>query len=140
MTRLGFALAMAAVVATASWAYGVNYRTKQVLARVDRLHAQIAAEREAVEVLRVEWAYLNRPERLRRLVALTNDRLGLAPIAPANLADIAELPFPPVEAEEEEGDAAAMVASSGLPQLRLGALEAAMPVPLPPPRPASWRP
>ena len=66
MTRLGFALSMIAVVATAAWAYHVNYRTKTVLGQVDRLRSQIAAEREAVEVLRVEWAYLNAPARLAR--------------------------------------------------------------------------
>ena len=31
MTRLGFTLSMIAVVATATWAYHVNYRTKTTL-------------------------------------------------------------------------------------------------------------
>jgi len=53
MNRLGFALSMIAVVATAAWAYHVNYRTKTTLGRVDRLRGLIAAEREEVEVLRV---------------------------------------------------------------------------------------
>ena len=139
MKRFGFALTMAAVVAAATWAYGVNYRTKQVLARLDRLHAEIASEREAVEVLRVEWAYLNRPERLRRLVALVNDRLGLAPISPAGFAEIAELPFPPLEDEGAIRDDTPPPPGDR-PAMLLGELTGGAPVPVPPPRPASWRP
>ncbi len=95
MTRLGFALSMIAVVATAAWAYHVNYRTKTTLGQVDRLRGQIAAEREAVEVLRVEWAYLNAPDRLARLVALHNDRLGLEPMGPQHFDEVAAIPFQP---------------------------------------------
>ena len=137
MTRLGFALSMIAVVATATWAYHVNYRTKTTLGRVDRLRGQIAAEREAVEVLRVEWAYLNAPERLTRLVARHNDLLGLAPMGPQHFDEVAAIPFPPRNPGPD--DAA--------PRIEPGALgvapEALAPlvgrVPLPPPRPVGWR-
>lgn len=95
MSRLGFALAMLGVVAAAAWTYHINYETKQALTRVDRLRAEIAAEREAVEVLRVEWAYLNAPDRLARLVARNNDRLGLVPMDPGHFGDVAAVPFPP---------------------------------------------
>ena len=91
MTRLGFALSMIAVVATAAWAYHINYRTKTTLGVVDRLRGQIAAEREAVEVLRVEWAYQNAPERLTRLVVLHNDLLGLEPMGPLHFDEVAAI-------------------------------------------------
>ena len=42
------------------------------------LRAEIADEREALAVLNAEWAYLNRPDRLRDLADLNGDRLGLA--------------------------------------------------------------
>jgi hypothetical protein len=106
MTRLGFALSMIAVVATAAWAYHVNYRTKTTLGRVDQLRGQIAAEREMVEVLRVEWAYLNAPDRLSRLVAQQNGRLGLEPMGPLQFDEVAAIPFPPRTTTFAPGDAA----------------------------------
>ena len=137
MTRLGFALSMIAVVATATWAYHVNYRTKTALGQVDRLRSQIAAEREAVEVLRVEWAYLNAPDRLARLVALNNDRLGLVPMGPQHFDEVAAIPFPPRTPGPAPDDVA--------PEARAGAVvvisEPVPPVsgPVPMPRPARWR-
>jgi len=135
MTRSGFALSMIAVVATAAWAYHVNYRTKTTLGRVDRLRGQIAAEREAVEVLRVEWAYLNAPDRLARLVALNNDRLGLEPMGPQHFDQVAAIPFPP--RNPGPGD----VASKTVAQLVVVISESAsaVTVPLPLPRPVGWR-
>jgi hypothetical protein len=131
MNRFGFALSMFAVVATAAWAYHVNYRTKTVLGQVDRLRSQIAAEREGVEVLRVEWAYLNAPDRLARLVALHNDRLGLEPMGPQHFDEVAAIPFPPrnLEPDDVSGDLGAAAAcrragsASGTPT---GGLEARM--------------
>ncbi|HUF87318.1 MAG TPA: cell division protein FtsL [Thermohalobaculum sp.] len=170
MSRLGFALAMAAVVAAAAWTYHVNYQTKTALNRVDRLRAAIAAEREAVEVLRVEWAYLNAPDRLARLVAMNNDRLGLVPLSPQHFDEAAAVPFPPrpplaapEEIPNEVPNAAPLEAPpetppEAPPETPLVAEPAAPPAPEPPlllteraapavpampppvPRPASWRP
>ncbi len=137
MTRLGFALSMIAVVATAAWAYHVNYRTKTTLGRVDRLRSQIAAEREAVEVLRVEWAYLNAPDRLARLVARHTDRLGLEPMGPQHFDGVAAIPFPPRApapapdgVAPESGVGTVIVISEPVPPVR---------GPIPMPRPVGWR-
>lgn len=162
MRRVGFALAMVAVVAAAAWAYHVNYETKMALAQVDRLHEQIAAEREAVEVLRVEWAYLNAPDRLARLVAMNNDRLDLVPMGPHHFDEVALVPFPPRPEPRlpEEGvePASGDVPMAAAPQsdrfATLGDDRATAPappeivseqasrvaaaIPVPQPRPASW--
>ena len=161
MSRLGFALAMLAVVAAAAWAYNVNYQTSMALDRVDRLRSEIAAEREAVEVLRVEWAYLNAPERLARLVAMNNDRLDLVPMSPQHFDEVAAVPFPPnpapelpaetpADAPEPEGPAApespALVEAAPPPPPVIPGRTASdgtaigAAIPLPAPRPASWRP
>lgn len=85
----------------AVWAYGVNYKTMSGFDRVDDLRHQIAEEREALQVLRVEWAYMNRPERLARLVSLHNDRLGLVPMGPESLQEAIVIPFPNGKLEVE---------------------------------------
>ncbi len=137
MTRFGFALSMIAVVATAAWAYHVNYRTKTALGEVDRLRSQIAAEREAVEVLRVEWAYLNAPDRLARLVAQHDDQLGLEPMGPQQFDEVAAIPFPP----RTPGPAPDGVAPVREVEMVVVISEQVPPVsgPVPIPRPVGWR-
>src|SRR5690606_6275561 len=56
--------AIVLVAVCATWAYRVNYATQEAMNRVADLRAAIALEREALGVLRAEWAYLNRPDRL----------------------------------------------------------------------------
>lgn len=86
------------VLLFASWAYQVNYRTKDELDGVVRLQRQIAAEREALAVLRAEWAYLNRPERLRALVEMNFADLRLMSIHADHFGELAQvaMPVPPM--------------------------------------------
>jgi hypothetical protein len=91
---LHFSAAVLVAVA-ATWAYRVNYATREAMNRVAELEAAIAAEREAIAVLDAEWAYLNRPDRLRALVALHAASLRLEPLAPEQFGEAAAVPFPP---------------------------------------------
>ncbi len=87
-----------ALMALAFWAYRENYATQRALREVARLEAEIAGLREAISVQRAEWAYLNRPDRLRDLVTLNFDRLPLLPLDPGQFAaagDVA-MPLPPL--------------------------------------------
>ena len=133
MNKLAFAGSVLAIVAAATWAYNVNYRTTTTLGRIDALRGEIAAEREHIQVLEVEWAWLNNPDRLARLVALNADRLGLAPMTPAHFGDPALLPEP-VEPEPEELLLAAM-GESAEGELASGLAMADGATVLPPPRP-----
>jgi hypothetical protein len=85
------------VVVFATWTYRVNYATQEALSRVGELRATVAREREAIAVLEAEWAYLNRPDRLRALVGLHADALQLAPLDPGQFAEAAMVAFPPEE-------------------------------------------
>ena len=95
MTRHGPALLALSVLAIAGWTYNVNYDTRAALDRVSELRGRIAEEREALQVLRVEWAWLNAPDRLSRLVAEHNTRLALVPLKPEALGIVAAVPYPP---------------------------------------------
>jgi hypothetical protein len=83
------------VVICATWAYRVNYATQEAMNRVADLRRVIAAEREAIAVLNAEWAYLNRPDRLRELALQNAEALGLAELTPDQFGEAATVAFPP---------------------------------------------
>ena len=87
--------ALVLVVLCATWAYRVNYATQEALNRVADLRAEIAREREALAVLKAEWAYLNRPDRLRALVTANAEALGLVALSPEQFGEPAMVAFPP---------------------------------------------
>ena len=84
------------VALCATWAYQVNYATREAASRVSSLQFQVAREREALSVLRAEWAFLNRPDRLSALVALYQGELGLVPLTPEQFGEVAMVAYPPV--------------------------------------------
>ncbi|MEM9058857.1 MAG: cell division protein FtsL [Pseudomonadota bacterium] len=124
MIRHGFALLALTIIAIAGWAYNVNYNTMTAFDRVRDLRSEIAAEREALQVLRVEWAWLNAPDRLERLTAQFAPQLQLVPLVPDVLQHTAVVPFP--SDPEDVIEIAPVIDREGL-------------VPVPAPRPAAWR-
>ncbi|MBY6137082.1 hypothetical protein KUV61_14705 [Nocardioides marinus] len=82
------------VLALAFWAYRENYATQEVLKETRALRQQIGAAKVRLGVLRAEWAYLNRPERLRDLAELNFDRLGLLPLRPDQFGRVDEVSYP----------------------------------------------
>ena len=95
MRGLLYVLTAAGVIGLAFWAYVETHRTQQANAEMRMLQREISALREALGVQRAEWAYLNRPDRLRELADLNFDRLGLMPMAPEQFGEIEQVAFPP---------------------------------------------
>jgi hypothetical protein len=87
-------LAALAVIGLGYWAYHQTILTQAAIRDVERLQREIGAERESLSVLRAEWAYLNRPDRLRELVDFNFERLELLPMVPEQFGTVAELPRP----------------------------------------------
>ncbi len=94
MRNLLFGLAALAVMALAFWAYQENYKTRQTMREVQSLQRQIAAEREALAILNAEWAYLNRPDRLRELVEINYGQLGLLPMTSSQFGRVDQVAYP----------------------------------------------
>ncbi len=80
MKSILYMLAALSVFGLALWAYQENYRTQQVVKETQSLQGQIGMAQARLAVLNAEWAYLNRPDRLRELADLNFERLGLLPL------------------------------------------------------------
>ncbi|QYK40691.1 MAG: cell division protein FtsL [Paracoccaceae bacterium] len=99
MTRPAlYLLTIVALMSLAVWAYRENYATQSALRRMAALESEIAGLQQAIAVQRAEWAYLNRPDRLRDLVGVNFERLPLLPLDPGQFARIDDvvMPLPPL--------------------------------------------
>ena len=99
MRSIFFILVALAVIGLANWAYQENYRTQAAIRDVEQLHSEISELRERLAILRAEWAYLNRPDRLRDLADLNYDRLGLLPLSPQQFGRVDQITYPLTEEE-----------------------------------------
>ena len=90
MWRFLHILAIGAVIASAAYVYSIKYQTIYAAEQVVKTRHQIAKEREAINVLRAEYAHLTRPERLQQLAdgALQMQALALNQIVKPD-----DLPF-----------------------------------------------
>ena len=89
-----FILSFLAVLASAFWAYRENYATQGKLKEIAALQDEIATLRESIALQRAEWAYLNRPDRLRDLATINFDRLGLLPMEPQQFGLSSQVAYP----------------------------------------------
>ena len=78
------------------WNYSEINKTRNAKNRLAETQQNIAIETERVSVLRAEWAYLNRPERLRMLVNLNFDPLRLIPLRAMHFGEIEQIGFPEI--------------------------------------------
>lgn len=94
MRPLIYLLTFVAVIGSAFWAYRENYATQAALKDVTALQSEIADLRESLTIQRAEWAYLNRPDRLRELTTINFDSLGLLPLEPEQFGTAAQVAYP----------------------------------------------
>ena len=113
MRSLTYPLSVACVLALGFWAYREGYETRAVEREVRDLRETIAERKRDLGMLRAEWAYLNRPDRLAALVELNWADLALMPLTDGHFGSAAEVPaLPPVVAEAGLGDGVRGVVST----------------------------
>ena len=97
MIRILNVAAIAALIASALYAYSIKYKTMFRAETMASLKAEIKAEQDKIGILRADWANLTRPERVQALA----DKLTT--LQPLNLAQIVRVDALPDKAPR--GDA-----------------------------------
>jgi hypothetical protein len=94
MRGLLYALSVVAIVGLAFWAYREGYQTRDTERAVAGLQREIGRRHQELSMLRAEWAYLNRPDRLSALAEMNFESLGLMPLAPDHFAQADQVAYP----------------------------------------------
>ncbi len=89
MLRILNVVAVAALVASAIYAYSIKYETIFHAERIVKLKHDIKAEEDEIGMLRAEWGHLTRPERIQ---ALSDKFLDLQPLALNQIVKAEALP------------------------------------------------
>lgn len=76
------------------WAYRENYKTRALLEDVSSVQSEIVSLQKQLAVERAEWAWLNRPDRLRALVVANKDRLDLTDMGPEHFGTLSKVAKP----------------------------------------------
>ncbi|MHB2167570.1 cell division protein FtsL [Alsobacter sp. R-9] len=97
MRRLLHILAIAALIGSALYAYRIKYDTLYLSEQVAKLKTRIAREKEAIAVLRAEWQFVNRPDRVQMLA--DKHLPDLAPAAVTQAVRWSEIPPRPAQAD-----------------------------------------
>ncbi len=80
---------MVCVAVLAIGLYLVKYSVQDVQREVATLKRDLAVEKESLHLLNAEWAYLNRPDRLRQLA---DKHLDLVPLDSRQIDQVSVLP------------------------------------------------
>ena len=91
MWRLLHVLAIGALVAAAVYVYSVKYQTIYASEQIVKKRHLIAKERDAINILRAEYAFLTRPDRLQ---TLADKQLDMQPLSLHQIVKAADLPMP----------------------------------------------
>ena len=89
MIRFLNVVACAVLIGSAVYAYTIKYETIYRAEQMAKINHQIKVERDAIGVLRAEWGYLSRPDRLQ---TLSDKYLDLQNTRPDQIVDFAALP------------------------------------------------
>lgn len=90
--RRGGVFWVAMAVAAAVAAFVVKYEVRAQEELLASLESDLVQSQETIHVLKAEWSYLNRPE---RLTELAQRYLDLVPMGPAQMTTMIDVPYRP---------------------------------------------
>lgn len=94
MIRLSTILWVITIALSAFGLYSVKFQVQTIRSQIADVSHELDMERESLNVVAAEWAYLNRPDRLEKLAAtyLSSKEVGVDQVA-----DVQAIPFPQVQ-------------------------------------------
>ncbi|MFZ2872448.1 cell division protein FtsL, partial [Zavarzinia sp.] len=102
MSRILTLAAIGLAVGTAATLYQVKYEVRLLEQEARELHRGVTRERQSIQVLDAEWAFMNQPSRIQDLA---ERYLDLKPVKPSQITSIDRLPMRPVEPAPAPGSA-----------------------------------
>ena len=135
MIRISMVFWLAAIAVAAIFLYELKHEVQDLEDQLAEVHGEILRDQEAIQVLKAEWSYLNRPARIAELA----DRyLELKPLDAKQIASFGDVPLAPAPEPAPQTEEAA---APGQDKDRIGNLieavaeePAARPAPAPPAR------
>lgn len=89
MIKLLHVVAIGALVSSAFYAYTIKYDTTLEAEQLQKIRMKAQRERDAIAVLKAEWQYLNRPDRVQ---ALAVRHLDLQPFSVTQVVRMSDIP------------------------------------------------
>jgi hypothetical protein len=83
------------MLGAATWTYNVKHAAERNLSEIRELERKIALEKDTINLLKADWAYLSQPARLQTLSDQYAEELQLRPTEPQQIVHPNELPAPP---------------------------------------------
>lgn len=101
MTRIISILAIVLMVGAAVGLYRFKDQASERAGKIDTLRTQISEQRDAINVLRAEWNYLNQPKRIQEL---SERYLDIGRLEISQITSIDALPMRPLNLEPYESN------------------------------------
>ncbi|HET9715457.1 MAG TPA: hypothetical protein VFP60_04660 [Pseudolabrys sp.] len=105
--RLVNILVIGALILSAAYVYKIKFDSTLQAERVAKLRGELRKERNAIAILRAEWAKLDTPGRIQRLA---DRHLSLQPVRPTQFDTLDRLPERPLDVTSERDAIGAMLA------------------------------
>ncbi|WP_421857802.1 cell division protein FtsL [Oricola sp.] len=96
MMRIVNIVLVLVMLGAATWTYSVKHIAENKVSEIKRLERSIELEKDTIDLLQADWAYLSQPARLQTLADRYASELQLQSTAAQQIIHPGELPAPPV--------------------------------------------